>query len=213
MANALLNKSPHAKNVARYKRNLRKVYARATDADKKEGLAWYPTAQGGCETWARGFGLDARTVACVIAAISPQCDWTSNLRIAFELISGQTTVTGGALRANVYKARAILANRATEVTNYFKVAPKVTAFSQNLSGVRRAVTVDAHAAQAATNNLNVNTVRPAAYIVFAECYRAVADELGIDPRDFQAIVWCAWKRRYSPERKRAIKRQAKAEVS
>jgi hypothetical protein len=201
-----INKSPHAAHVARYRANLRKVYARATDADKREGLAWYPTAAAGCNTWAQGFGLDARTIASVIAAISPQCDWTSNLRIAFELLSGQPRVTGGALRANVEKARQILNDRAHGVAGYFKVAPKVTAFSRNLAGDDSVVTIDAHAAQAATNNLGISTVRPAAYVVFSQCYVDVARELGIRPCDFQAIVWCAWKRRYSPERKRAIKR-------
>lgn len=202
--------SKHAAHAARYRRNLRRLYARATPADIREGLAWYPTAQAGCLTWSRAFGVDARTIACVIAAISPQCEWTSNLRIAFELLSGRTTVTGGALRANVHKARRILADRATTIDGYFKDAPKVAPFAACLSGVH-GVVIDGHAAQAAMNVPGRTfAVRPGVmYRTFVDCYTDVARSLNLRPCDFQAIIWCAWKRRYSPARKRALIRARK----
>lgn len=204
-------RSKYAANAWRYRANLRRAFARATDADKREGVAWYPTAQAGCDTWANGFSLDSRTIACVIAAISPQCDWTSNLRIAFEVLAGQALVTGGALRVNVEKARAILEDKAVTLDRYFKNGPKVTAFAANLSGDARAVTVDQHAVQAAMNNPTwSHGVKPNVYAIVADCYRTVADELGLRPCDFQAIIWCAWKRRYPAARKRAIKRKANA---
>jgi hypothetical protein len=200
-----MNVSPHVAQAARYRRNLRRLYARATDADKREGLAWYPTAQAACLTWADAFNVEARTIACVIAAISPQCDWTSNLRIAFEVLSGQTLVTGGALRANVAKARRILADRALVTTGYFKSGPKVEAFALNLAGHGWAVTIDNHAIQAARNDpARTMAVRATAYSIFADCYHDVAVGFGLRPCDFQAIIWCIWKRRYPAGRKRAL---------
>jgi hypothetical protein len=190
---------------ARMRRNLRKLYARCTPEDKREGLAWYPTAVAGCLTWSKGLGVDARTIACTIAAISPQCDWTTNLRIAFELLSGQTTVSGGAIRTNVWKARQILVDRALSLSPYFKNGPKITAFAANLAGDASRVTIDVHAVQAALNNpLYSKPVNPAGYSVIADIYREVAAESGIRPCDFQAIIWCHWKRVHPTSRKKSL---------
>jgi hypothetical protein len=196
--------SPNLAEVARYKRNLYKAFTRATPADIREGLAWYPTAVAGCLVWSKAFELPAETIACMIAAVSPRCDWTSNLRIVFELLSGQSIVTHGALPLNVRKARAIHQAKAVTVDNYYKLAPKVRAFAKNLQGQSWHVTIDRHAAQCAMNDATfTGGVTPAAYLVFADCYREVAYTLGYRPCDFQAILWCAWKRRYS----RALKSQ------
>lgn len=197
--------SPQLLHARRYRRNLRKLYARASAEDIREGLAWYPAGVAGCHAWANTFGVDARTVACVIAAVSPQCDWTSNLRIAFELLSGQTVVTGGALRANVLKARAVLTDRATSLSGYFKGGPKVNAFAMNLQGNPWPITIDTHAVQALMNDPLFNrSFHPPAYAVFADCFRDVALEFDIRPCDFQAILWCAWKRRHSTSAKKSM---------
>lgn len=193
------------------RRNLRKLIRRATDADMREGLAWYPTASAGCIAWSQQTGIDARTIACVIAAISPQCDWTSNLRIAFEVLAGQPLVTGGALRANVTKARRVLADRATTLDGYFKGGPKVKAFAANLQGLSNHVTVDTHAVQAALNKpLWRKTFHDNAYAIVADVYRDVAREFDMRPCDFQAVIWCAWKRRHTTsdkKRKRMLARE------
>lgn len=195
--------SPQLAHAARYRRNLRKLYAQATMADVREGMAWYPAAFAGCQAWANTFNVDARTIACVIATISPQCDWTSNLRIAFEMLSGQSIVTGGALRANVAKARRVLQDGATSLDGYFKQGPKVKAFSHNLQGNPWPIVVDSHAVQALKNEpLFTKSFHPAAYAVFADCYRDVALSVNVRPCDFQAIIWCAWKRRHSTASKR-----------
>lgn len=196
----------------RMARNLRALYRRATPADLREGLAWYPTAVAGCVTWSRGFGVDARTIACTIAAISPQCDWTTNLRIAFELLSGQTLVSGGALRMNVFKARQLLIDRAVSLNPYFKDGPKVRAFAANLCGDSTRVTVDAHAVQAALNDpLWRKSLHANQYAILADVYSAVARSFNLRPCDFQAIVWCTWKRRHSTaNKKKLIARARKA---
>lgn len=189
----------------RMRRNLRALYRRASAADIREGLAWYPTVVVGCMTWSKGFGVDARTIACIIAAISPQCDWTTNLRIAFELLSGQTIVSGGALRTNVFKARRILVDRAIALAPYFVDGPKVRAFASNLSGDASAVTIDTHAVQAALNEpLWRKSIARRQYDVFAAVYADVAKEFNHRPCDFQAIVWCAWKRRHTTSDKKRM---------
>jgi len=201
-------RSVYRRNAWRYARNLRKLFASASDADKREGMAWYPNAESGARVWAERADIDARTVASVIAAISPQCDWTSNLRIAFEVIAGQALVTGGALRANVDKARAIMRDRATSPDGYFKSAPKVSAFAQNLMGNGARVTVDSHAVQACLNNpLWRKSLHAQAYNVFADVYADVAREVNLRPCDFQAVIWCAWKRRHTTADKQRMLRE------
>jgi len=204
------NRSKFAPLAPSFRRNLRKLARTITDADKREGLAWYPLAVSGARKWSEGLGIDARTIACVIAAISPQCDWTSNLRIALEVLAGQTIVTGGALRRNVEIARRVLADGAVSLDGYFANGPKVSAFSRNLMGDSDAVTVDTHAVQAVLNNPTyARGVKPAQYPIVADAYRTVARELGYRPCDFQAVIWCAWKRRHTTVAKRAAIARAK----
>lgn len=203
-------RSTHAQHASHYRRNLRALYRRASEADKRDGIAWYRTAESGCRMWANHFGLDVRTVACVIAAISPQCDWQENIRLAFDMLSDRP-VYGKALRVNLFKARRILVDRAIAMNPYFKAGPKVCAFAANLSGNGDAVTIDTHGIQAAMNHpTTTKSIHPSSYRVFAECYATVAREFGLRPCDFQATIWCVWKRRYSPARKRQIIREDKA---
>jgi hypothetical protein len=198
-------RSVYSRNAWRYARNLRKLFAAATDADKAQGLNWYPNAEAGARAWAERMQLDARTVAAVIAAISPQCDWTSNLKIALEVIAGQPRVTGGALRANVDKARRIHADRALDIVGYFKDAPKVSAFCQNLQGNGARVTIDTHAVQAAVNDpLWRKSLHSQAYRIFADVYASVAKEFGLRPCDFQAVIWCAWKAKFTTSDKKRM---------
>lgn len=205
-------RSVYRRNAWRYARNLRKLYAQATPADIMQGSTWYPVAMDGCHAWGERFNVEPETVACVIAAISPQCDWTSNLRIALEVLSGQALVTGGALRANVAKARAIYRDRATSLVGYFKDGPKVTAFSRNLLCDGAHVTIDAHAVQAAMNNpLWSKSLRTPQYRVFADVYSDVARELGIPVYQFQAIIWCTWKHKHTTSDKKRMLARRRAE--
>lgn len=116
----------------------------------------------------------------------------------------------GALPANVRKAEAILRDRAISIMPYFKSAPKVASFQQNLQGNMEYVTVDTHAAQAALNDPTVRVkLIWKAYVRFAEAYAANAAEVGISPAAYQAILWVTWKRLHPPAEKRAAIRKSK----
>lgn len=207
-------RSIYSRNAWRYARNLRKLYTLATPTDLREGLAWYPAAANGAVIWGAQFNVSAATVASVIAAISPQCDWTSNLRCAFEVLAGQSLVTGGALPVNVAKARAILAARALSPNTHFKSAPKVSAFAANLSGNGERVTIDTHAVQAALNDpLWRKSLHAPQYRIFADVYALVAREVELRPCDFQAVIWCAWKRCHTTSDKKRYLARARAQRS
>lgn len=195
------------RNRYRMRANLCRLYKSATPADIAAGSAWYPSARRIIAEWSVSYGFTIPTTACVVAALSPQCDWARNLVIADDMLAGRPPSIG-ALRSNVDKAAAILRDCATSVDGYFKSAPKVNAFARNLAGCNETVTVDTHALQAALFDVKVTLGLKAAYYgVFSQAYQDAARACGLQPAEFQAIIWHTWKRRYPPERKRQHRRQ------
>lgn len=202
----------HPSTVARMVRNIRKVYHQATDAEYGLGAGWYPNAVNGCNVWADRYGYDARTVASVIAALSPQCEWTSSLRAALNMVSGEYAPLTGAsrpLQANIRKAERILSDRATLPDDYFVKGWKVRAFARNLQGDYQTVTVDTHAIQIALGSPTAvaRVDAPSAYAAFEKAYVRAAALERTAPAKIQAITWITWKRLYSPGRKRAMQRR------
>ena len=196
------------------RRNILRVLRQSTSEEVSAGVGWYPTAARGCVIWGEQYGVDARTVASVIAALSPQVEWQSNLRHALNMVANDAlAIVSGAsrpLQANVRKANAILADGALLPDAYFKEAHKVCAFARNLQGDTQTVTVDAHAAQIAMNDPTyIFRFRRAQYAAVSRAYQHAARLEGLEPSELQAIVWLTWKRLYRPGHKRALRRYAK----
>lgn len=200
--------SPHAALISTYTANLLRLYREeVTDADKAAGLPWYPNATRIMREWSAAYRFPLVTVASITAALSPQLEWSRNLIIADDILAGRYPSIGGALHTNIDKAERIY--RGAALFEVFKAAPKVTSFAINLAGdYRSAVTVDTHAAQAASGSpLVTPRLTVPAYDAFANAYHKAAEEIGIEPAMFQAVVWHAWKRKFPPEMKRVIRRQ------
>ena len=189
-------------------RNLLRLYQERTEADEALGIAWYPKAHKLVCEWSDVYGYSIATVACVIAAISPQCDWERNLIIADEVLAGYGVSTSGAIRSNVAKAERIRDDRSHDMRHYFSYGPKVYSFACNLAGDYSVVTVDTHALQAALANVQATyKLKWGPYAVFAECYANAAKVVGLEPATFQAILWHTWKRKYPPSAKRSKRKQ------
>jgi hypothetical protein len=190
------------------RRNLHKLYRERTETDDTLGRAWYPNAHRIVLDWSDTYGFSIATVACVIAAISPQIDWPRNLIAADDVLAGRALSIGGPLNRNVATARRIAADRAGQITPYMPHGPKVASFACNLAGDLSVVTVDGHAAQAALCDVQFSSsLKWNAYAVFAEVYRNVANKLSIEPATFQAIIWHAWKRLHPRASKQIARRQ------
>jgi hypothetical protein len=202
-----INKSPLRTKVREIESNLLTVYSQATAAEAAEGRQWYRSAYAQMLAWSKFYGPSVETVAAMTAAISPQCDWPTNLKIAEQLLMGIPTVGGGAIRRNVDIARRILIAEATDVRDYFADAPKVEAFAANLAGDFHRVTVDTHGGQAGLNDPQavLYLSRPK-FDIFADCYTTVAYEVGELPADFQAVCWVVWKRLYPAVAKRRLRK-------
>ena len=191
--------------------NLLDVYMQRTTADVDAGIMWYPTAQRIVREWSEHYHYSVDTVAAVIAALSPQLEWSRNLVIADDILAQRNPSVGGALFKNIAKAKLLRDDEgenqrwgecklslSERMTLTFPQGPKVTNFALNLTGeMQNAVTIDTHCAQAALNNpLSIIYLKWTPYRIFAECYAQTARQTEYTPATFQAIIWHVWKRLY-----------------
>lgn len=161
-----------------------RVYGEAAHADRAEGRRWYPNAEANIASLAEAFGIGRPAVAGIVAALSPQQKWRTNLNSARLVLEGRVPSGYG---ANRVKAEAL-----RDGASPFDVlgGDKVTSFWANLIGSGETVTVDVWAQRAATGK-NLPPPRGARYRAIADAYRAAAKIVGESPRDFQAIIWLA----------------------
>lgn len=171
-------------------RRIVRAFRAASAADLAAGLGWYATA------WAVAQELDPRNparAAGVIAALSPRCQWSTNIVWARAVLAAADSgaacpaVHTETMRAQAY--RIARGEHALAVLN----GPKVRAFFANIVGDTDAVTVDVWAVRAATGLTGDDAIRmistPAKYGRVAQCYREAARILGVTPREVQAAVW------------------------
>jgi hypothetical protein len=172
----------------------------ATAADLAVGLAWYDRARRAAADMADRYGVSESHVpvecaAGVIAALSPRCQWASNVRAAELMLAAAAAgapepVTNGTL-ANRRKAWRI-ANGAEP--DAVLSGPKVRAFYANIMGDREAVTIDVWAARAAEGRDWPHAPVKRRYRLLAESYRRAGERRGMCPRDVQAAVWTVYRR-------------------
>lgn len=199
--------------------NIRAVYEQATPDECLHGAAWYPEARYIVADWSLSHRLPAGVVACVIAAISPQCEWTRNLIIADDILSERPPTVRGCLPKNHARANSIVQHArligipahvaasdyvTTTMATLFPHGPKVQRFAHNLlTSSDDRVTIDTHAGQIALGTIHYATVRERHYPVIESAYVSVARQLGIGPQRLQATTWLAWKRIHPTDIKRA----------
>lgn len=200
--------SRYAARIPTMVRNLLALYRRATPAEVEAGLLWYPDARRIVCDWAGTYRLHDRTVAQVIAAVSPQCEWPRNLVIADDILAGRPPSIGGALHVNIRKAERLRDNPSLTMLDVFPGGPKVCNFAVNLLGPDvTAVTIDGHAAQAAMNDATFTAGLPwRVYANFACAYHEAAHHVHADTADFQAIIWHVWKRLYPRQVKNRLRK-------
>lgn len=188
--------------------NITAVYRAATLDEIQRGKLWYPLAHNIVVEWADTFERSIANVACIVAALSPQLEWSRNLIVADDVLHGNVPSIGGYIRDNLRKAERIRDDRATDTVGYFKQGCKVRSFAANLAGNFEVVTVDTHAGQIAAGNpsANVRVDIWRKYEPVASAYVETAKRLKLLPAELQAITWLTWKRLYSAERKRVIRR-------
>ena len=185
-------------DTARMRGRLLRIWADLSSDERDAGRRWYLDARELVDRTARTWSYDHRTVAAIVAAISPQCEWSVNWTIAERLVSGLKRVkpAGGATARNLRIARRVLKQRATSPAYYFQNAPKVAAFAEALSGNDWSVVIDRHASGAALGDMDDDGPGTAVqYEAVATAYRQAAAGLDVSPCHLQAAIWLEWKRR------------------
>lgn len=202
-----MNHPTHSAMVA----NIGHVLSLATDSERIDGANWYPSAHAIVVEWAEFHGRSIANVACIVAALSPQMEWSRNLIIAEDVLRGLSPSIGGSILSFVRIAERIRDERATDTEHYFKQGCKVRSFAANLAGNWDIVTVDTHGAQIAAGsplaNVRVDTWKR--YEPVARAYVEASTRARLEPATLQATVWLTWKRLYPADRKRVIRRRTK----
>lgn len=186
--------------------NILTAYQAAGEVDSQEGLYWYFKAHDIAGTLGAQYGVGAECAAYVIAALSPNNPWETNVANADMLLAriirgkieshGYTTFNGNVEKAkNIVRAFLEGDSRWRENLR----GPKVTAFARLIADPELAdvVVIDTHAAHIAIGKTfpwGELRMTPKQLARIADAYRAVADEVGLRACELQAITW-VWKRK------------------
>lgn len=178
-------------------KNLEDWYRKANPKHKRNGRTWYQDAHRFARGLSRTTGLEFPRVVGVIAALSPRCAWSENVKAALTLVkTGRLPKSTPVLPLNVTKAREIIAGKPPlEVLR----GPKVLAFYDNILSPKTSqhVTIDIHAARAAYNKKTLTRAeesrvfRVQGNIELQQAYKRTARRFNLRPHKLQAVIWLA----------------------
>lgn len=189
--------------MALHTRNITAVFRSADDALIAEGIAWYEDARRIADALAVRYAVPMHVSAGVLAALSPLNSWGNNVNLAARMLASGGTLDAGYLRANLAKARRIMAEGSVDALGGLKVN---NFYRSIVSGGADGVTIDRHAWCIAHNDRsrtnNIPSMTPKAYEAVADRYRRasviLSREYGmpLSPAVVQAVTWVVWRRRY-----------------
>jgi hypothetical protein len=185
--------------------NILSVFEQATPQEKAHGLDWYFYANKEARDLAKEFATPVPTVAGVIAALSPNQRFETNLKSARAVLDAHNRglapqeITIPAYNLNKEKAFALC--RGGERSQYLR-GEKVNCFYKNIVAPwsSNSVTVDGHAyaiwlgERVTMKEVPTRISRPKWYKIITQDYRDAAKDLGLRPWQVQATTWVAWKR-------------------
>lgn len=177
------------------------ILEEASRQERYAGMTWYQDAHDMCHKWAIDYNIFSHShVAGIIAALSPQRSWESNLEIAELVLRGETA---GQLDHAIASAQAMRSGVHPTVVLYEKGMnnPKVRAFYENMDDPIHslAVTVDRHVLGIVMDDFRAIQkaglrITPGENAFLQERFRILAQGLGMRPNQLQAITWVVWKR-------------------
>lgn len=182
-------------------RNIRNVYESASEAAKSEGEVWYSQAHVIAKALGAHTGLplekQVKAGAGILAALSPQTDWGTNITFAWLLVLEGTQKH---TTANHNKAMRILnGEEPLDVLG----GNKVRAFYGNILNPEDAtvpVTIDRHAVAVYLGRVPEQHAEKAysnkqVWKRIEGAYRQAARHLNINPQVLQAVTWVEWRYR------------------
>ena len=202
-------------------RNIIACRRRAKPQDVAHGIAWYAEAYEECRTIADEYRLPVYVVVGVVAALSPNNRWTTNIKNARDLIDcyshgiDMDRVSVCTYSAMKRKAWSILEDRPIRLVEHDTVivdetkerlnGRKIVCFYENIMG-EDTCTIDGHARNIAYNervNLtdNKTNIGIREYANLQEAYRQAAKRCTVNGRKFkayelQAVTWVTWRKQH-----------------
>lgn len=182
--------------------NILRVYAESTEGDKADGLSWYPRARRYAEDLAGRYGIAARVVSGVIAALSPMTSWEQNIKDAEELLRIGARATVTTYKANKRKAQRILKGH-EPAANLGRF--KTLSFFECIEGNAAQVCIDRHASAIAYGRNLTERERGqlvgVTYERLQNAYRKAAQAVNLKPYELQAITWVTWRKKKTLDKK------------
>lgn len=189
--------------------NIVSLIQSASASQMQDGLAWYQDANDEARFYAEHYNLSITQVVGVIAALSPQKQWYTNLKIARKVMGAFTAGKGVPsvhFKSQMNKVRKILHTpdiTEIEMMNvvYGKAGDKTASFAHNILHPDQAgvVTVDGHAVNAADHGMVRKAITSAAtptgrkYRMYSAVYAAAAEIMGMLPHQAQAVAWVTYR--------------------
>lgn len=166
-----------------------------------KGCGFYIAAYNICEDMAARHSVPVHVVAGVIAALSPQTPWDSNIKLAESYFAGRQLKGIPAIR--IYKCNEILSAGVERVADILN-GPKTVAFYWNILGDSERVTIDTHATYSCFFGPEIEVrhgefltpfksgnPKAAQYRFLESVYKVAARKTGLEPSTLQARVWAA----------------------
>lgn len=190
-------------------RRITRAYRQATPQDRATGLGWYAEAQRVASVIDP---VNPDRAAGVTAALSPRCQWSTNVVFAERVIAAAdagrpcppVSTTDNRRTAWMIATGTTPLDALGTVSHTGRVVSghKVRSFYANITGDHNAVTVDAWAWAVATGQWRTHpqngqripqeaNMTGREYEQIADAYRRAAAILGVTPRECQAVVWVA----------------------
>jgi len=193
-------------------RNIIACRRRAKPQDVAAGIAWYAEAYEECRQIADEYDLPVYIVVAVVAALSPNNRWTTNITNARDLIDCHSlgidmdrvsVCTYGAMKRKAWSILDILPCQ--DEVKVILNGRKIVCFYENIMG-EDTCTIDGHARNIAYNervNLtdNKTNIGVKEYANLQEAYRQAAKRCTVNGRRFkayelQAVTWVTWRKQH-----------------
>jgi hypothetical protein len=186
---------------------------RAKPQDVAQGIAWYAEAYEECRTIAENNGIAVHIAVAVVAALSPNNRWTTNITNAADLIQAWrerlpmdsvSVCTYGKMKEKAWKILQTMPMR-NHIVKEMLNGRKIVCFYENIMG-EDTCTIDGHARNIAYNervNLtdNKTNIGIKEYANLQEAYRQAAKRCTVNGRKFkayelQAVTWVTWRKQH-----------------
>lgn len=211
-------KAPKGLDAETVRANMQGYVDRAKEGGTfEEDKVWYETAHAAIGERAATLNVDPQTFAGMVAATSPRCTWDTStgrlLNIDFAARAVETArafpgQSGPEVVANIKESGGSFGMMSNSLSNAIDVynghtdealtGPKVSSFNNNLVWPTSSndVTVDGNQARAMAGaaGSDANALAKGSYGWAADQVRAAASDEGLQPLQYQAVVWAQWRR-------------------